>query len=209
MSGSASNADIEDVLSSIRRLISEDVRRGRRPAEGGPDAAPPAPGPRPERLVLTDAFRVPEGEEEEEEARPAEVAPADAAGEEAAVHYPSVEAALAAAQPSAPALPGESLTAAMNGARTPLWASVRDREPLAPQLPSEAERAAADPAPEAPSEAPEEEEEAPMIDEALLRALVAEIVREELRGPLGEQITTRIRKLVRAEVRRVLDTDAG
>lgn len=41
-------------------------------------------------------------------------------------------------------------------------------------------------------------------DDAALRALVAEIVREELRGPLGERMTRNLRKLVRREVSRAL-----
>lgn len=42
------------------------------------------------------------------------------------------------------------------------------------------------------------------IDEAGLRAMVAEILREELQGALGERITRNIRKLVRTEVARAL-----
>lgn len=44
-----------------------------------------------------------------------------------------------------------------------------------------------------------------VIDEDMLRALVAQLVREELRGQLGERITHQVRKLVRAEIARVLD----
>jgi len=43
-----------------------------------------------------------------------------------------------------------------------------------------------------------------MIDEAMLYQLVANIVRQELQGELGEKITRAIRKLVRAEVAREL-----
>lgn len=45
-----------------------------------------------------------------------------------------------------------------------------------------------------------------MIDEAMLRDLVAEIVREELQGALGERITRNVRKLVRREIHRVLSS---
>lgn len=41
-----------------------------------------------------------------------------------------------------------------------------------------------------------------ILDEAALRDLVAEIVREELQGGLGERITRNVRKLVRAEIQR-------
>lgn len=42
------------------------------------------------------------------------------------------------------------------------------------------------------------------MDEAALRQLVAEIVREELQGVLGERITRNVRKLVRREIHRAL-----
>jgi len=43
-----------------------------------------------------------------------------------------------------------------------------------------------------------------VTDEDALRDLVAELVREELRGQLGERITRSVRKLVRAEIQRAL-----
>lgn len=39
-----------------------------------------------------------------------------------------------------------------------------------------------------------------LLDENDLRALVAEVLREELKGPLGERITRNVRKLVRREI---------
>lgn len=45
-----------------------------------------------------------------------------------------------------------------------------------------------------------------VIDEDALRDLVAEIVREELTGDLGERITRNVRKLVRREIHRALLT---
>lgn len=44
------------------------------------------------------------------------------------------------------------------------------------------------------------------LDEDALRALVAEVVREELTGPLGERITRNVRKLVRREIYRILSS---
>lgn len=44
------------------------------------------------------------------------------------------------------------------------------------------------------------------FDDADLRSLVADAVRDELRGSLGEQITHTVRKLVRSEVNRILET---
>ena len=43
-----------------------------------------------------------------------------------------------------------------------------------------------------------------LFDEDVLRAMVQAIFREEMAGPLGERITRNIRKLVRAEVGRML-----
>ncbi|QYX56761.1 hypothetical protein K1T73_17280 [Roseovarius sp. SCSIO 43702] len=43
-----------------------------------------------------------------------------------------------------------------------------------------------------------------ILDEETLRELVAEIVREELQGTLGEKITRNVRKLVRREIHRAL-----
>lgn len=52
-------------------------------------------------------------------------------------------------------------------------------------------------------EAPEQPVPA-AIDEDALRALVVEMVRQELGGELGERITQNVRKLVRREINRVL-----
>ncbi|MDP5216884.1 hypothetical protein Q5Y75_06610 [Ruegeria sp. 2205SS24-7] len=43
-----------------------------------------------------------------------------------------------------------------------------------------------------------------VLDEESLRVLVAEILREELQGVLGERITRNVRKLVRREIQRAL-----
>lgn len=48
-------------------------------------------------------------------------------------------------------------------------------------------------------------EEDTFLDEAALRALVAQIVREELHGQLGERVTQQVRKLVRSEIAKALE----
>ncbi|MFW2587814.1 hypothetical protein [Sagittula sp. SSi028] len=48
--------------------------------------------------------------------------------------------------------------------------------------------------------------EAPVLDEAVLRDMVSDIVRQELQGVLGERITRNVRKLVRREIHRVMMT---
>jgi hypothetical protein len=45
------------------------------------------------------------------------------------------------------------------------------------------------------------------MDIALLRDMVAEVIREELRGNLGERITRNLRLLVRREIARVLEAE--
>jgi len=62
----------------------------------------------------------------------------------------------------------------------------------------------ADPAPVA--ERPEEDTavEDAILDEEALREMVADIVRQELQGALGERITRNVRKLVRREIHRAL-----
>jgi hypothetical protein len=45
-----------------------------------------------------------------------------------------------------------------------------------------------------------------LIDESMLRDLVAQYVRAELQGSLGERITRNVRKLVRREIHRVLES---
>lgn len=45
-----------------------------------------------------------------------------------------------------------------------------------------------------------------VIDMEMLRDLIAQVIREELQGPLGERITRNVRKLVRQEIARALET---
>src|SRR6056297_3445958 len=56
--------------------------------------------------------------------------------------------------------------------------------------------------PEPPPDRLLDDDEPALLDEGALRELVAEIVREELQGGLGERITRNVRKLVRAEIQR-------
>ena len=53
-------------------------------------------------------------------------------------------------------------------------------------------------------QAPDRLDETARPDDAALRDLVAEIVREELAGDLGDRVTRNVRKLVRREIHRVL-----
>lgn len=49
-----------------------------------------------------------------------------------------------------------------------------------------------------------ETDESLVLDEAMLREMVSDIVRQELQGALGERITRNVRKLVRREIHRAL-----
>lgn len=72
MSEPVTNAQIEDVLSSIRRLVSEENRPDSRPKQTGPGAGS-------DRLVLTPSLRVADQPEEAEEPEAAQEPVADAA----------------------------------------------------------------------------------------------------------------------------------
>lgn len=240
MSEAMTNPEIEDVLASIRRLVAQDRK------------------PRPERLILTEEFRVrqanipapplypapPPLTEPPPPARPALAAAVAAAVREAegAPAVPPVPAELVMVPPAAAVAPPVVEAAPAPPPVTPepasyaepfafaapapapddlarLEAAIRELEV---QIPPAAPAAAActEPAPAveppapppesatAPQPAPAPEivgDDVAFIDEDDLQILVARIVREELRGQLGERITQQVRKLVRAEIARALD----
>ncbi|UWR23463.1 hypothetical protein [Sulfitobacter sp. S190] len=66
MSKAVTNEEVEDVLSSIRRLVSED----KRPIAGTRTPAPPAEPQRADKLVLTPSLRVADTDEAEADAAP-------------------------------------------------------------------------------------------------------------------------------------------
>lgn len=184
--------DGEDVLANIRRLV----------------AADPQSSVARERLVLTSEFRIdPEGAEVSAADRwsddggapraepsvgrsPGDGAqrrdPATDAADPAEERLDAIEAAVTepavdqAAPDSAPQSTGLRYIHQATGARSAATQSGGD-EPLT--LGAEEEAA---------------------LDEDMLRDLVAEIVREELSGALGERITRNVRKLVRREIMRAL-----
>jgi hypothetical protein len=219
------NVEIEDILSSIRRLVSEEAR-------------PPLVR-QPPKLVLTEADRV--------DISPQRLAPEDMLEAriselEALLGVPggTFEPDEGDPFPPVPASPA-SATPALEAARpvAPVRASpvptARAAEPEVPEpRPPESEAPESEaPEPEAPEpEAPEPEViaaagepaqaddwiDAPpheadriddgmdVIDEHLLREMVRDILRDELQGALGERITRNVRKLVRAEIARALSS---
>jgi hypothetical protein len=217
MSERVTNLELEDVLSSIRRLVTNAA------------PAPVAPAA-PDRLILTPSLRV---------ASPAPV-PVEAPAE-VPVTAQSLARTIAELETALGVAPGEWEP---DGSETVPVADWSDMQPLAfrPALVPEPEPQPApvadSPEPEAPSfisrrtaapvEPSDADEDAELeaflagdsasqepttegaeltIDEASLRAMVADVLREELQGELGERITRNVRKLVRREIYRVLNSE--
>lgn len=231
MSKPVSNTDVEDVLSSIRRLVSDNKGHG--------GAA--SPGQAPERLVLSpqqrvtdtdvlrlqhaDAVHVPDpsdtGEDQPEvepsdavataDASPAERDGADDATPESRAHKIEALTAKIAALETAIAKTADQWEPdgaskddyAGTQSEGMMWSENAELDATGKPLTSEEE-----PVVETPKQEvlvlPEGMSEEDILDEAALRDLVAEIVRSELQGALGERITRNVRKLVRREIHRAL-----
>lgn len=231
MSDAMTNREIEDVLTSIRRLVAQE---GTRPAETG-------------RLILTEAQRIaPEVVAEARSDSAVDAAPlahegsADPRGDLDLPEpdFGKLEATIAELEAAVSASGGawEPDGAQVEAPRasnvTELYGRLsfqhRHRPPEGEAVEAETEAVADAPhqdagasddaavddtvmegeaeAVNAPDEgAPDEAAEEEVIDEAMLRALIAQIVREELHGQLGERITLQVRKLVRAEIAKALD----
>lgn len=253
MSDPLSNREIEDVLSSIRRLV----------AQGDPARSVAAqPGAPPEKLVLTPAFRVAAAAEKPvaAEAVPEVTLPDNLPEQDAAAHLapaapPSLEATIAELEAAISAYGGPfepdvgdavTTTPTAPDLQFPVAPTAPDAEThdrlagakvadTTPPLPKELSSSAVEPAekptadradpapnvhsfhhvpgPQQAASAPNddaslldsEDDELPLpMDEALLRELVTDILREELQGALGQRITRNVRKLVRAEIARAL-----
>lgn len=252
MSEALNTLEIEDVLSSIRRLVSDDIRPA--PREMVQDTGDQEAS----KLLLTPALRVVQAEPEAHEgqgrgidevvaALSAGVAQHDAEWEpetgdlsmvpeavEAEIweDVPVIEdyaapldfvSARKVADPEAPA----------GGEKLPGWAQFAGAEDSDASRPDPVVSASVEPdttwadAAEAAvrqelqgTAAPEEAAnghdafamneddtvDAP-VDEAMLREIVRDVLREELQGRLGERITRNIRKLVRAEIARVVASE--
>ncbi len=224
------NAEIEDVLSSIRRLVADDA-----PAPMEPPATPKAEGA--DKLVLTPALRIQPQESKAEEPAKAEAAPTDD-WEEVTLEdrIAELEAAVASSdeeyepdgselEASAPAmdlsafeddtfeLSPEHVVAPEPEPEAEAVEEVEVEEPeVAEAEAAEAVEDAVEEAGEEPAEAMSETSEdnvfddelSEVFDEEMLRDLVSEFVRKELQGELGERITRNVRKLVRREINRAL-----
>ena len=222
MSDTAKMDEIDDVLSSVRKLVSHSDKQAPKSA-----SAPANP------FLLTPSLRV-EGAQSEEGAAP-EPDPTDAPESAAADSKAAeLEAAVTAQPDSWEPEEGETLDPATWAASAflrenvaePIEAETAAEEPEVAILANDAgdattEIAAATNAPEA--EATDEPNVAVTeatamtdaaqpdpavllagIDNEALRKLVVDVLREELAGEIGERMTRNVRKLVRREINRVL-----
>lgn len=205
MSERMSNTDIEDVLSSIRRLVSDDLRPGHAavPQPTPAPARPPVP-----RLVLTPALRV------SPDPVPAPPPVQAEARDTLADRLAELEVLMAGQAPDfedevAPAVPVSPDAA--------LFDRVAGAGPAPVDSPAvpEAPHVDADAEPDAPPALPRDTADATvwpegsldeglLQNEAVLRALIRDVLREELQGVMGERVTRNLRKLIRAEIARAL-----
>lgn len=209
MSEPTTSVDLEDVLTSIRRLVSEEAH------DVVLDQVKPQRSA--DRLVLTPALRIAEAE------TPADTVEEPSATEVVAEEAPAEVPLLLNRGPS-DALPIDrkisSLSAAVSRAeeeyeaeegdmfggisKMPLpWAETHPNDPLSGRaeggdvIDDEFEDEAID---------DQDTTEGTLVglNEDMLRAMVAQIVREELQGEMGERITRNVRKLIRREINRAL-----
>jgi hypothetical protein len=228
MSDRLTNIEIEDVLSSIRRLVSQDVRPT--PDPQSPSAAP--------RLVLTSALRVQAGRDmtttQATDTAPPAIAPSDTAPSDTAAQLGDLRLQERAVEIedllSSQAEDFESDTGEVFAPSGVIgWP---DRGHPAPAAAADVEAGIEDEAPfidadadaiedaieaqDTLTAAPEpyvlrhenEDDAAPaMLDEATLREIVRDVLREELQGPMGTRVTRNLRRLVRTEIARAFAQD--
>lgn len=198
MSRSRSNSDVEDIVSSVRRLVSDAG------AKGADDARSDAP----DVLVLSPEQRV---------RRPGVLR----LGPDAAVPAPETEEASETippvSEPRSPALDALSQKIALleveiaktagqwepDGTGGDDYAGTETADMTWPE-----ESVAKDPASGAVQAASSHElanpEDHQLLDEETLQRMISEMLRAELQGEMGARITQNLRKLVRREIQRAL-----
>jgi len=207
MSDPVANVEVEDVLSSIRRLVSEDSRPSIKTATSVTLSA--------DRLVLTPALRVEDHQDE------------DVAAVEPTIRVWSEFGAGPEDQDAMLVDRSENDSDATSDVYEPEYAEdVQDHYerpqeethevPEAPSMKSDevgsdsdaynaegdnAETVEVDVEPQQATSSQVVDE---LLDENALREIVRETVREELQGALGERITRNVRKLIRSEIHRAL-----
>jgi len=195
MSDPVTNVEIEDVLSSIRRLVSTDNRAEsqQKPSfRNEPEA---------ERLVLSPSLRVDgaapgDGRVSEAESDIADQTPPGAKRHTAGTVWSRSREDNSLGRDFG--LQEAGLTNREEGAIHPL----RDSDEVGdlPKIYGSAEGIADGSDDDGTCFLTSDD----ILDESALRDLVADIVRQELQGVLGERITRNVRKLVRREIHRAL-----
>ncbi|MDE3237468.1 MAG: hypothetical protein KGN33_00745 [Paracoccaceae bacterium] len=225
MSDRMSKNDIEDVLSSIRRLVTEETQGAVQ--HGVLRQVNESKGPA-DRLVLTPDFRIAISDTGEAGAEDTTVAAEPTAGEGADGLLDDAEAGSLGSRLSV-------LEAAMSHhaddwdhlggepedtGSGPIFRHAAEDE-AAPEDAFEAEDLGAaepddwkdqpmlsarpiEPSPDAEEVLFVDSDDDESLDEEALRDLIRDMIREELQGELGERITRNVRKLVRAEINRAL-----
>ncbi len=241
---------IEDVLSSVKRLVSED---GRKVSDADTATAPRKPG----RLVLTDALRVGDAPKSEPLKLEPKYSPEDSAKPMLLRACDIVQPGEAANHDGAEEVGDETTSENLSGslsakiealeaaiARTEdQWEPDGDSDDAYSGTPSKAlhwipaptfeeeetegvdatsgeagapkeepatfvrhgDTPKVDPVEDdAPGETIEDEIGLSASEEEALREMIAEVVRSELQGALGERITRNVRKMVRREIHRAL-----
>jgi len=211
MSDTVTNAEIEDVLTSIRRLVSGDSK----PAVKAKEAVSQPPSNA--KLILTADFRV------------ANEAPEAGGTPEDSVTFRHTDAEPEAGTKTDRVEKLASLESTIAELEAAISEQDEEWEPdgsgfeedaeavlTAPiQSVSEGEKTAVDVedaeiVEDEDIDADDDEEDVLfsdddlIIDKDILREMVGEIVRQELQGALGERITRNVRKLVRREINRIL-----
>lgn len=225
MSDESTKSEYDDILSSVRRIVSTEVDATADAAAGkllltpalrvASDEAPVEPKA-PERDYPTLEERIadleaavgsdtaddwePDGSEDQTQHKPDGVV-LPIRREVAEAREPRVEAieTEAHAAPDEDAAFDQAMDEVAQDRPAPASANTAEpRAPVAPPLATFRHRGGAP----ASVDNTSADEEPTLLDETGLRELVADIVREELQGGLGERITRNVRKLVRAEIQR-------
>ena len=211
MSESVSNAEIEDVLTSIRRLVSGEDGKSAVKADTA-DKKPSGPA----KLILTPDFRVSDA--------PKGAANAEDEPTEAVTFRHAAEPEQGESKAADSAEKQTSLESTIAELEAAIGEQDEEWEPDGSEFEEDAEAEAVMTAPikdmmgaKQPIDEIEDAEiieddlttglfagDDPEFDEEALREMVSEIVRQELQGALGERITRNVRKLVRREINRVL-----
>lgn len=197
MSDTVRTDEIDEVVSSVRKLVSHGEKNGRLQQMNRDYRL------QSNRYVLTPALRVADPdavtEDDPEKVLVLDAAKrADRAGLEATIA--ELEAAVIAQPDDWEPDDGENFDEAAWAASAFQLHAMADAA-VEPDLAEDAPPQAAQDASDAQ---PQDDSTHLPLDQDALRAMVVDILREELAGDMGERITRNVRKLVRREINRVL-----